>query len=403
MDTDIMTLARARAVVDELYSALASGNVEATAAVLADEFVGRLSAGLPFGIGGEHRGAEAMIRDGWFAIGRHWQARAFTESYELLDGGRLCVQGTYRGRSRKAGNDFEARFTHIVEFEGDRIASLTQVTDADAFIRALGDDLPLRTIDLTVNDGLAVLRLNRPQARNAIDQLMADELLVAARRISCDASVRAVLICGAGRDLTVGGDIAFFTENTRDDLGGLLKAMTMPFHLAFEVLAALDVPIVTAARGSAAGGGLGLVYAADIVIAAEDARFVTAFGQIGLSGDGGGTWHLPRRIGPARAAAAYLLGTPISARDALSWGLVAEVVPGEELDTRALEVARGLAQGPTRAYGAMRRLLHSTWGNSLGEQHQAEVAALQACARTQDANNAIAAFLSKQNPTFEGA
>lgn len=391
----------ATSVVTRLYEALAVGDAAAIRQLLADDFVGHLTPGLPFGIGGEHAGADAMIRDGWFAIGRHWRVRAMPEVF-AVDGDRVRVEGTYHGKGRVSGAQLVAPFVHEWRLRDDRLCSLTQETDAPAFRAALGDELQLETFDLSVADGLAVLRLNRPAVRNAIDQTLADEFLVAARRIANDPRVRALLICGSGPDLTVGGDISYFAASAGDDLGALLGEMTTPFHRAFEVLAELDVPIVTAARGAVAGGGIGFVYAADIVVAADDTRFVTAFSQLGLSGDGGGTWHLPRRIGPARAAAAYLLNAPISAAQAEAWGLVAEVVPVAEVGARALAVARQLAAGPTRAYAAIRRLLHESWGNSLPHQLAAEIEALQATARTRDAGNAVSAFLDRQTPTFDG-
>jgi 2-(1,2-epoxy-1,2-dihydrophenyl)acetyl-CoA isomerase len=343
-----------------------------------------------------------MIDEGWFAIGAHWRVWAEPEAYQLLEDGRLQVQGTYRGTGRASGLPFEAAFVHMWELRDGRFAGLTQITNSAAFRDALGDAHPLGTIELSVDDGLAVLRLNRPDLRNAINQELADDFLVAARRLSRDTSVRAVLICGSGTDLTVGGDIDYITGGAGDDLGAVLRTMTTPFHLAFELLAELQVPIVTAARGAVAGGGIGFVYAADIVIAADNTRFVTAFAQIGLSGDGGGTWHLPRRIGPARAAAAYLLNEPISAAQALEWGLIAEVVADDLLDARALEVARRLANGPTRAYAAMRGLLRDSWACSLPDQLAAETNTLEATARTADAGNALAAFLARQTPTFQG-
>lgn len=391
------------ALVKGLYDALAAGDRDGITAVLADDFVGHLTPGLPFGIGGEHRGAEAMIRDGWFAFGRHWRVRAEPASYQLLEDGRLQVQGIYRGKGRESGLPFEAWFLHQWELRDGRIAGLTQLTDSAAFVAALGrQPAPLETIDVGVADGVATLSLARPEARNAIDQRLADEVLVAAVRIAGDASVRAVLIRGEGPDLTVGGDIGYFTEHAGDDLGATLRRMTTPFHLAFQVLATLDVPIVTVAQGAVAGGGLGFVYAADLVIAADDARFVTAFAAIGLSGDGGGTWHLPRRIGPARAARAYLLNEPITAAQALEWGLVAEVVPPADAQARGEALARTLAGGPTRAYAGMRALLRGSWDLSLPDQLNAEVEALVASARTDDASGAIAAFAARQRPTFRG-
>ncbi|GAB2972171.1 enoyl-CoA hydratase-related protein [Nocardioides montaniterrae] len=402
MNEPTVELASARTLVESLYAALAAGDVVGITDRLADDFVGHLTPALPFGIGGGHAGAAAMIRDGWFRFGEHWRVRTFPDDFTLLPDGRLQVNGSYRGRGRESGTPFEAWFIHTWTLRNGRVAGLTQLTDTAAFVAALDEPAPLETIDLTVDQGLATLRLNRPEVRNAIDRRLADELLVAARRIAADPSVRALLICGSGPDLTVGGDIAYFTHNAGEDLPGLLQAMTTPFHQAFEVLATLDVPIVTVARGAVAGGGIGLAYAGDILVAADDTRFVTAFGHLGLSGDGGGTWHLPRRIGPARAAAAYLLNRPITAQQALDWGLVAEVVPVADVEDRAMTLARQLAQGPTRAYAGMRRLLRESWDRSLPDQLRAEIDELAATAATDDAHQAIQAFLAKQRPEFTG-
>lgn len=402
------TLARqaARTLVEGLYDALATGDRVRIEAALTSDFVGHLTPGLPFGVGGEHRGAGAMIRDGWFTIGAHWRVRAEPETFTATTDGRLQVQGTYRGAGRGSGTPFTTWFAHVWEFRDGLISGLTQITDATAFVGALesggGSPAGLETMDLTVTDGVATLCLARPDARNAIDQRLADEFLVAAVRIAGDASVRAVLLCGDGPDLTVGGDIGYFTQHTDADLAETLRQMTTPFHLGFQVLAMLDVPIVTVAHGAVAGGGLGFAYAADILVAAEDARFVTAFAAIGLSGDGGGTWHLPRRIGAARAARAYLLNEPISAQQALDWGLVAEVAPTSEARERGEAIARRLAAGPTQAFAQMRALLRDSWDRSLPEQLDAEVDALAACARTTDAPGALDAFLNKQRPTFRG-
>lgn len=394
--------ATTQALLESLYDALAAGDRPAIASALTDDFTGRLTPGLPFGIGGEHVGAEAMIRGGWFAIGAHWRVRAEPTSYTLLGDGRVQVQGTYRGKGRASGLPFEAWFVHQWELRDGLLCGLVQLTDSATFVAALGEQPPpLTTMELSVSDGLATLRLTRPDERNAIDQRFADELLVAAVRIAGDPTVRAVLVVGDGPSLTVGGDIGYFTAQG-DDLAATLRRMTTPFHLAFEVLASLDAPIVTVAQGAVAGGGLGLVYAADVVVAAEDARFVTAFGALGLSGDGGGSWHLPRRIGPARAAWAYLANEPITADQALVWGLVAEVAPPADARARGEAIARRLADGPTRAFAQMRALLRQSWDRSLPEQLGAEIEALVACAGTEDARGAVVAFLAKQRPTFHG-
>ena len=213
------------------------------------------------------------------------------------------MTGHYRGNARRSGRTLEAEFTHVLRFNSDgQVTSLRQLTDTAAWIEALGDGGTLETIDYSVADAVATICLNRPNRRNAINLAMAEEALIVARSLAADASVRAVLICGNGPTLTVGGDIDYFRDVAPTEIGDLLVSMTTPFHEAFRVLSRIDAPIVTAAHGRVAGGGLGFVYAADIVLAAEGTEFITAFAGIGLSGDGGGTWHLPRLIGPARAA-----------------------------------------------------------------------------------------------------
>lgn len=386
-----------------LYRALATGDRDAITALLSEDFVGHAAEGLPLDMGGEHRGAEAMQRNLWWKIGKHFKVEAQPDELRVLDDGDLLVTGHYRGVARRSGRALDAEFTHVLRFDHDgRITSLHQLTDTAAWIDALGADAPLETIDYSVTDGVANICLNRPDVRNAIDLRMAEELLVVARRIAADQSVRAVLICGNGPALTVGGDIGYFLESPPAEFGNLFARMTTPFHEAFRVLSRIDAPIVTAAHGSVAGGGLGYVYAADIVLAAEGAKFVTAFAGIGLSGDGGGTWHLPRLIGPARAARAYLENRPITAEQALDWGMISEIVPADELRQRAAALAGSLAQGPTRAFGRMRTLLRDTWDNDLSRQLLAETEGIKVTGDTVDAANAIASFAAKRTPQFEG-
>jgi 2-(1,2-epoxy-1,2-dihydrophenyl)acetyl-CoA isomerase len=354
-------------------------------------------------MGGEHRGAEAMQRNLWWKIGKHYKVEAQPAELRVLADGGLLVTGHYRGLARRSGRALDAEFAHVLQFDHDgRITSLRQLTDTAAWIEALGADAALETIEYSVVDGVATVCLNRPDQRNAIDLRMGEESLVVARRIATDPSVRAVLICGNGPTLTVGGDIGYFLGSPPAEFGNLFSRMTTPFHEAFRILSRIDAPIVTAAHGSVAGGGLGYVYAADIVLAAEGAKFVTAFAGLGLSGDGGGTWHLPRLIGPARAARAYLENRPITAEQALDWGMISEIVPAAELRQRAAALAASLAQGPTRAFGQMRALLRDTWNNDLSQQLLAETEGLKVTGDTADAAHAIASFAAKRRPQFEG-
>jgi 2-(1,2-epoxy-1,2-dihydrophenyl)acetyl-CoA isomerase len=390
-------------VAGQLYRALAAGDADALGSLLHPDFVGHATEGLPLHMGGQHVGPEAMRKRLWWQIGRHYRAEAQVDEYHALDDGRLFVAGHYRGTARASGNALDAKFIHVLGFADDgRISALDQLTDSAAWAEALGDHGPRETIDYSVADGLATVCLNRPEARNAIDLRVAEETLVVARRIAADESIRAVLICGNGPSLSVGGDIDYFLGGSTEKLGDLLARMTTPFQEAFRVLSRIDAPIVTAAHGAVAGGGIGYVYAADLVIAAEGTRFVTAFAALGLSGDGGGTWHLPRLIGPRRAAQAYLRNTAIEASQALDWGLINEIVPADQLRERAVSVACELAQGPTRAFAEIRALLRDSRSNDLATHLVAETEALKRTGNTADAADAVAAFAAKRRPHFTG-
>jgi 2-(1,2-epoxy-1,2-dihydrophenyl)acetyl-CoA isomerase len=391
------------ATAERLYQALADGDVDALDQLLATDFVGHATQGLPLGMGGTHVGPEAMRTKLWWRIGEHFKARAVAEDFQTLEDGRLVVTGTYRGSARRSGAELEAAFVHVLSFDDDgRIASLNQLTDTAAWHAALEGDGRLQTVDFRVEDGVATICLNRPAQRNAINLRMAQEFLEVARRIAADPSVRAVLISGNGPALTVGGDISYFLEGGGEGYDRLFERMIWPFHEAFDILSRIEAPIVAAAHGAVAGGGMGFVYAADLVLAATGTRFVPAFAAIGLSGDGGGTYHLPRLIGPRRAAQAYLRNTPISVEEALDWGLVNEIVPADELHARATALARELAEGPTVAFATMRALLRESWGNDLTGQLAAELRGTKKTGITRDAAGAFTAFAEKRTPTFEG-
>lgn len=391
------------AVAQRLYDSLRTGDRDAVAHLLSPDFKGHTTEGLPLNLGGEHLGPEAMQREFWWSIGRNYVAEAQPDEMRTLDDGALLVRGRYRGHGRASGMRLDAEFIHLLTFDdGGRISALRQLTDSAAWVRALGNDTILETIEYQVNDGVATICLNRPDVRNAIDLRMGEETLAVARRVADDPAVRAVLICGNGPALTVGGDIDYFLAAPPETLGALLARMTTPFHEAFRVLSRLEAPIVTAAHGAVAGGGIGYVYAADLVVAAESTQFVTAFAAIGLAGDGGGTWHLPRLIGARRAAQAYLRNTPITAAEALDWGLVNEVVPDDDVRARASQLAAELAQGPTRAYARMRTLLRDTWVNDLSAQLTAETEAMRAIGSSADAHQGISGFAAKYKPQFTG-
>jgi 2-(1,2-epoxy-1,2-dihydrophenyl)acetyl-CoA isomerase len=381
------------------YAALAAGDRDQLDALLHPEFTGRTTEGMPFGIGGDHNGPAAMRRNAWGAIARHFEARAEPDRFLDLADGRLLVTGRYRGRGKQGGATLDAGFAHLIAVEDERIKALEQYTDTARWHEASG---PLRTVLLDFADGVATLRLNRPDHGNAINPDLAADLAEAATQISERPGVRAVLIVANGPNFTVGGDLRVFAETAREQLPNQLRRMIDSFHLAIERLTSIDAPVVAAVRGGAAGGGLGLLYAADIVIAADDARFAIGYGALGLTADGGNTWFLPRMVGMRQAQELFLLNRRLTAQEALEFGLVSRLAPSDAVDTEAAAVAAMLAAGPTLAYGAVRRMLRQSFETGLSDQLNAEKESLVAASRTDDAQEGIAAFVAKRGPQFRG-
>ncbi|MBR0687721.1 enoyl-CoA hydratase/isomerase family protein [Bradyrhizobium manausense] len=393
---------QARSISDlarSLYTALAAGDRDQLDALLHPDFVGHIAEGMPFGIGGQHDGPAAMRRSGWGGIARHFTARAEAERFLEIGNDRLLVTGRYRGQGKQGGTLLDAAFAHLLTFEDGQIRSLEQYTDTARWRDAAS---PLRTVLLDFADGVATLRLNRPDQGNAINEEMAEDLGEAVSRIVETSGVRAVMICGNGPNFTMGGDVSLFAGTAPERLPHKLRRMIDLYHLAIERLTSLDAPVVAAVRGAAAGGGLGLLYVADIVVAAADARFVLGYGGLGLTSDGGNTWFLPRMVGLRRAQELFLLNSRLTAQDALEYGLVSRLAPDDAVEAEAAGIAAKLASGPTRAYGAMRRMLRQSFETSLTEQLLAENDSIVLAAGTDDAREGIAGFAAKRRPQFRG-
>ncbi len=381
------------------YAALAAGDRAQLDALLHPEFTGRTADGMPFGIGGDHDSPSAMRRNAWGTIARHFEARAEPERFLDVTDGRLLVTGRYRGRGKQSGAPLDAAFAHLITIEDERIKALEQYTDTARWHDAAG---PLRTVLLDFAEGVATLRLNRPDKGNAIDTAMADDLAEAATQIAERPGVRAVLITSNGSNFTVGGDLALFAGTAREQLPDRLRRMIDSYHLAIERLTSIDAPVVAAVRGGAGGGGLGLLYAADIVVAADDSRFALGYGALGLTADGGNTWFLPRLVGMRRAQELFLLNRRLTAQEALQFGLVSRLAPSDAVEKEAATLAATLAAGPTPAYGAVRRMLRQSFETAISNQLEAERESIVAASRTDDALEGIAAFVAKRRPQFRG-
>lgn len=389
-----------------LYDALATGDRKALDAILDPAFTGEATEGLPFGLGGTHEGAEAMIRDFWWAIGRHYRARAEPAEFLALADGGLVVLGRYVGIARDGGRELDAAFAHVLTFTDDgRIASLRQYTDSARWAGATrgtpAGQRALRVVRYDVTAGLATIELDRPEAGGAIDPTMVEDLDEATFRAAHDPEVRAVLIRGTGRTLSVGGDLAFFAGEA-DTIPERLRWIIDRYHVTLDRLVTLEAPVVCAVHGALAGGGLGLAHVSDIVVAADDSRFAVGYGAIGLASDGANTWYLPRLVGMRRAQEMFLLNRVLTAAEALDAGLVTEVVPADELAARAQELATTLAAGPTRAFGHIKRLLLASQDNDLAGQLAEETRRITATGATADAREGITAFVERRRPDFRG-
>jgi 2-(1,2-epoxy-1,2-dihydrophenyl)acetyl-CoA isomerase len=257
------------------------------------------------------------------------------------------------------------------------------------------------TLRLDVRDGVAHLELHRPDAANAITLQLAQELDAVSRRLRDDPTVRAVLLTGAGKMFCGGGDVKAFAA-TGPDLPAHLREITTHLHAGVSRLVRADPPVVAAVQGSAAGAGLGLVTAADLVVAAESAKFVMAYTAIGLTPDGSSTWFLPRIVGTRRALELALTNRVLTAHEALDWGLVTRVVPDGDVAGEAQALAARLAAGPTRSFGAAARLLRGSLDESLETQMERESEELSAAAARPDAAEGLAAFVEKRAPSFTG-
>lgn len=256
---------------------------------------------------------------------------------------------------------------------------------------------------LDIRDDVAHITLNRPEAMNALDLEMAKQLLDAAMRCDETTGVRAVVLTGAGKTFCAGGDVKrFVTEADGESLPTYVRAITTYLHAAISCLARMNAPVIAAVEGSAAGGGMSLALACDLVIASESARFTAAYTRIGLCPDGSMTYTLSRLVGMRRALELTLTNRTLSAQEALDWGIVTAVAPDGGAASRADELAHQFAQGPTLAYGATKRLIHQGWTESLETQMMAESQAIAAMSATADAREGMAAFTARSAPNFTG-
>lgn len=243
--------------------------------------------------------------------------------------------------------------------------------------------------------------LASPETGNALGVEMAQDLLAATRACQADQEIRAVLITALGGNFCVGGDISLF-RSPRGSRSDQIGRVTGPVHAAESILLGVDLPIVTAVQGAAAGAGISLALLGDVVLAGADACLVPAFTALGLSADGGSTWILPRLVGARRAAELLITGRRLNAETALAWGLFSEICPHDALAAHAESIAVRLSNGPTAAFRTVKRLLRRSDHSAFQDQVALEARMIAEHANSPDGEEGVSAFLQKRPPRFQG-
>ncbi len=251
----------------------------------------------------------------------------------------------------------------------------------------------------TLADGVATLRLNRPDVFNSINKPVALALQQHLRECQADASVRAVVLTGTGRAFCAGQDLAEITGPNAPDVSEIVEKHYNPIVL---LIRELEKPVIAAVNGVAAGAGANLALACDLVVAKESASFIQAFSKIGLVPDSGGTYFLPRLVGLQRASALMLTGDKVSAAEAVRMGMIYQAFADEAFDHEVATLARKMANLPTRGLAYTKHLLNRSFGNDLAQQLRAEGDYQLRAGQTADYREGVAAFLEKRQPTFTG-
>jgi 2-(1,2-epoxy-1,2-dihydrophenyl)acetyl-CoA isomerase len=254
---------------------------------------------------------------------------------------------------------------------------------------------------LHVQERVAFITFNRPERLNAIDLGMAKAFRETIDGLASRDDVRAVVLRGAGAAFIAGGDITLFSGDG-DQAAATIAQLIDHFHAATVGLQRLPAPVIASVHGAAAGGGFSLALAADFRIAADTATFTPAYLRLGTSPDGGGTFFLPRLVGPSKALEMFLLGRTFPANDALRLGIVNRVVPAAELERETAQMASAVAAGAMPALAHAKALIAGRDIEALQRHLIAEKQAFLDCVRSPDFEEGVAAFLSKRQPSFKG-
>ncbi|MBB5685875.1 2-(1,2-epoxy-1,2-dihydrophenyl)acetyl-CoA isomerase [Sphingobium boeckii] len=253
---------------------------------------------------------------------------------------------------------------------------------------------------VSVDGAIATLTLNRPAAGNTVDLPLAQALLQAAIRCDTDAAIRCVVLTGAGKLFCGGGDIGAFA-GAGDQMPAFLSELAGTLHMAVARLMRMPKPLLVLVNGPAAGAGLSLAIAGDIVIAARTAHFTAAYGSVGLSPDGGMSWHLPRLVGMRKAQEMIIANRRVSAEEGAAIGLVSRMVEDADLAGEGAKQAAILTAAPTAAIGAARSLLLASFDGPFEGHLERETRAITASGGTGECREGVTAFLARRKPDFQ--
>lgn len=255
------------------------------------------------------------------------------------------------------------------------------------------------TIEFSITNGVATLRLNRPQVYNSFTREMALAMQAYLDQCATDTAVRCVVITGVGKGFSAGQDLA---EISGPDAPEMRTILGEHYNPIVQRIVQLEKPVVAAVNGVAAGAGANIALACDIVVAAESAAFIQAFSKIGLIPDSGGTWTLPRLIGLQKATAVMMLADKVSATEAERWGMIYKSVPDDQFEAEIQRIASTLAAMPTKGLALTKKALQASFSNTIQEQLATEEALQIQAGQTHDYHEGVSAFLEKRKPIFKG-
>jgi 2-(1,2-epoxy-1,2-dihydrophenyl)acetyl-CoA isomerase len=256
-----------------------------------------------------------------------------------------------------------------------------------------------KTLLFNIDKRVATITLNRPNAANGMNLALTTELAMAASLCDKNADLKAVILTGSGRFFCAGGDINAM-QSAELGAGVGVKQIADELHKALSIFARMNIPLICAVNGTAAGAGFSTAISADLVIASESAKFTMAYSNVGLSPDGSASYYLPRLVGVRKAQELMFTNRLLSAQEAMDWGLLTRVVADDKLIDEANTLAQSFVNGAKGSNASIKKLLLASFNNGLETQMELEGRAISANADSVDGREGVAAFLEKRKPNF---